>query len=76
MTTPGQFDSNKTPSLEPVAALVDPSRKVILLSSSLFFPRERQVRGYQAEAVNILWRKTTMTRSIHKFHRQGMAFTL
>jgi hypothetical protein len=52
---PGQFDSNKTPSLEPVPALVDPSRKVILLSNSLFFPRERKARGYQAKAVNILW---------------------
>ena len=43
----GQFDSNKTPSLEAVAALVDPSGKVILLSNFLFFLEERKAKGYR-----------------------------
>ena len=43
----GQFDSNKTPSLEAVAALVDPSGKVILLSNFLFFLGERKAKGYR-----------------------------
>lgn len=43
----GQFDSNKTPSLEPVAVLVDPSGKVILLNNLVFFLGERKAKGYK-----------------------------
>lgn len=51
---PGQFDSNATPSLEPVAALVDPSAKVVLLSNSSCFPGEKKAKGYKTQVMNIL----------------------